>query len=111
VGAVSFGGLITLVVIAAVVLLFTARYPKPIYDFVPNRWVFRVAAYALLITKARAPRRTGRAPFDSARPGLSRASLRMRLGGVCTSAAEFPSVRGLRRAQSDRCDANDALRV
>jgi hypothetical protein len=52
-GAASFGGLITLpVLIAGIVLLFTGRYPKPVYDFVMgmNRWVFRVAAYVLLMT-------------------------------------------------------------
>ncbi|HET6501940.1 MAG TPA: DUF4389 domain-containing protein [Amycolatopsis sp.] len=47
------GGLVgLLVVIAAIVLLFTGSYPKPIYDFVlgMDRWVIRVGAYAALMT-------------------------------------------------------------
>jgi uncharacterized protein DUF4389 len=62
-----------LLLIAVVALLFTARYPKGLYDFVIgiNRWAIRVLAYTSLMRDEYPPFRLDMGPREAAPPGIA----------------------------------------
>ena len=69
-GYVSVPLIFILLLISMVALLFTARYPKGLYDFVIgiNRWAIRVGAYISLMRDEYPPFRLDMGPREPGPP-------------------------------------------
>ena len=67
-GTIGLTGLLVLFV--GIALLFTGRYPRGLFDLIVGvqRWVYRVAAYALLLTDAYPPVRLDQGGAEPGEP-------------------------------------------
>jgi hypothetical protein len=66
-GSSTTPGLLALLVLfAAVILLFTARYPQQLFAFIMglNRWTWRVTTYTMLLTDVYPPFRLDQGPAE-----------------------------------------------
>jgi hypothetical protein len=71
-GYYSVGLIAVCVFFAAIAVLFTARYPRGLYDFVMgmNRWAIRVTAYAALMTDTYPPFRLDQGGAEPTEPEM-----------------------------------------
>ena len=90
IGAAGLVGI--LVFIAAIVFLFTGRYPRSLFDFILglDRWAFRVIVYIALMTDRYPPFRLDMGPDGARRVGRGPSAVLLAQVPELSGAAELP---------------------